>query len=723
MMKEYNYRFKGQMRDAMESIPLGNGDLGVNVWVKEGVLNLLLSKTDAFSELHRLLKLGHIQVSATPSPFSEDTDFLLELDKGLLTIQGDKLTIKLWVDALHPVYHLESVSKEPVSYKFSIKNYRNQIYIPQADDNSNYHLTPNADLTDETARMVKEINYESADTIFSLGVHSLGQFHHNSHSVYSFTMKHQGLGEFQGEDPLLDRTFGYLIQSPQLELRGEELVSEFRTELNLAITALTFVTDSEAQWKSAVGAIPVPADSFSGHCDRWKELWAKSYLYASGDQAAECWTRGYLYQRYMNLCAGSGEYPVKFNGSIFTCEPSPHNPEMENYDYRRWGGLYWFQNTRLIYWSMLYSGDYQQIRPFLKLYLDILPLAKYRTRKYYQFDGAFIPETITVFGCYANVNYGWNRENKAENIVVNRYIRWYYSGMLEFSFFLLEYYRHTGDQSFLEDQALPFIREILTFYKNRYEMIDGKLLISPGMALETWQNCVDDTPTIAGLQAVIDGVLETAAEDSEIYTLCCELTPAIPDMNFRNINGRTALSPYRINIDEKSRNAENPELYPVFPYRLFRQGKGNQSVGVEAYRNRIYKTSCGWQQHGIQAALLGLSEEAEKELTANYLNTNPGCAFPAFWGPNYDWSPDQDNGGAANIAFTQMLVQSDSDRIDLLPAWNMERNVSFRLPVGAGNFVQAEVEGGCLKSCVFDFEPARKVFLQGKEFEGFLLKS
>ena len=57
-------------RDSSGSMPLGNGDIGLNVWVEEdGDLLFYLSKTDAWDENARLLKLGRVRVSLTPSPF------------------------------------------------------------------------------------------------------------------------------------------------------------------------------------------------------------------------------------------------------------------------------------------------------------------------------------------------------------------------------------------------------------------------------------------------------------------------------------------------------------------------------------------------------------------------------------------------------------------------------------------------------------------------------
>jgi hypothetical protein len=43
-------------------------------------------------------------------------------------------------------------------------------------------------------------------------------------------------------------------------------------------------------------------------------------------------TRAYILQRFMNACAGRGEFPIKHNGSLFTVG-KPEDP-----DFRRWAG-------------------------------------------------------------------------------------------------------------------------------------------------------------------------------------------------------------------------------------------------------------------------------------------------------------------------------------------------------------------------------------------------
>ena len=66
--------------DSHGSMPLGNGDIGLNVWVeKSGDLLFYISKTDAWSDNvggnKGLLKLGRVRVRLDPNPFAEGQPF------------------------------------------------------------------------------------------------------------------------------------------------------------------------------------------------------------------------------------------------------------------------------------------------------------------------------------------------------------------------------------------------------------------------------------------------------------------------------------------------------------------------------------------------------------------------------------------------------------------------------------------------------------------------
>ncbi|MBN1542856.1 hypothetical protein JW992_11975, partial [candidate division KSB1 bacterium] len=73
---------------------------------------------------------------------------------------------------------------------------------------------------------------------------------------------------------------------------------------------------------------------------------------------------------------------------------------------------------------------------------------------------------------------------------------------------------------------------------------------------------------------------------------------------------------------------------------------------------------------------------------------NPDCRFPAFWGPNYDWVPDQDHGSNILIALQAMLLQAAGDSLYLFPAWPREWDVDFKLHAPQQTLIQGQLREG-----------------------------
>lgn len=76
----YNVEWDTPSENSAGSMPLGNGELGANLWVeKNGDLLFYLSRTDAISEANRLMKMGRVRVSLSPNPFREGLPFSQQL--------------------------------------------------------------------------------------------------------------------------------------------------------------------------------------------------------------------------------------------------------------------------------------------------------------------------------------------------------------------------------------------------------------------------------------------------------------------------------------------------------------------------------------------------------------------------------------------------------------------------------------------------------------------
>jgi hypothetical protein len=452
---------------------------------------------------------------------------------------------------------------------------------------------------------------------------------------------------------------------------------------------------SAGRWTHVAAA----ADSAAGGC----RLYVDGKLVVDGatekvrDEAV-CVSQMYHLQRFMTACAGRGAYPIKFNGSLFTVPPGPAEQDP---DYRRWGQGYWWQNTRLPYASLCASGDFDLQRPFFHMYADeLLPLCQYRTKLYLGHGGAYYPECIMFWGPVFSETYGWTSfEQRADKLQESGWHKWAWVGGLELCWMMLDYYEHTLDHEFLRRSALPFSHEILTFFEQHYPTnSQGKLVMYPSQAVETWWQCTNAMPELAGCIAVTERLLAMPAEIAPAAErdLWQRLHAKLPPIPLREVNGKKALAPAEFFADK--RNIENPELYAVFPFRLFAFNRPNPDWALAALENRWDRGDSGWRQDHIFMAWLGLAEDARQGLVSRARSHDPGERFPAFWGPNYDWTPDQDHGGVLMKAFQSMLLQADGRQIFLLPAWPKEWDADFRLHAPQQTIVEGVLRGGKLAS-------------------------
>ncbi len=83
-----SYDYIAKLPDSYEKfIPIGNGRIGASVWVtaeNTTDIHLLLSATDNFSELGRILKTCKSCISISPNIFNSDSETHLDLKKAVL---------------------------------------------------------------------------------------------------------------------------------------------------------------------------------------------------------------------------------------------------------------------------------------------------------------------------------------------------------------------------------------------------------------------------------------------------------------------------------------------------------------------------------------------------------------------------------------------------------------------------------------------------------------
>ena len=415
-------------------------------------------------------------------------------------------------------------------------------------------------------------------------------------------------------------------------------------------------------------------------------------------------TQAYALQRFINAAAGRGHLPIKFNGTLFTVD------EVLDADYRRWGGPYWLQNTRLPYWSMLYSGDYDLMRPLFTMYRDQLPLRTAATKTYFGHDGAYYPETAHFWGNYADGNYGFNRGDLPHGITQNHYIRRHWVGIIEIVGMMLDYYDATGDTAFRDETLIPMAVETFRFYDQHWERDEnGRIRYDPAQSLETYFEAVDPTPDIASVRYLIPRLLALPVADDVRAEWKRQLADQ-PEIPIIGDEGDTRIAPAH-EYGNRS-NFENPELYAVFPFHLYTLATASEDdlqTAIRSFHARAHSgDNFGWNQSPVWAALLGLTDQARTMVAHRARNNNPDYRFPGFYGPFHDWTPDQDHVGVFQIALQRMLMQCEGEKILLLPAWPADWDVRFKLHAPDQTTVEAEVRDGRVVELIVTPESRRK---------------
>ncbi|WP_431291594.1 DUF5703 domain-containing protein [Pedobacter sp. P26] len=202
-----------QSLNSSESMPVGGGDIGLNIWVENGNVYLYMSRSGTFDENNTLLKIGRVKLKLSPNPFLGKT-FKQELilKDGYAQVSGSngKLNTKInvWVDVFNPVIHLDIKSNQKIKTEASYESWRFEDRITKGKENNqnSYKWAPQG--------IVKTFKDEIAFKNNTL------QFYHQNkpETVFDVAVKQQGLEDRKAElfNPLKNLIFGGSMQGDNL---------------------------------------------------------------------------------------------------------------------------------------------------------------------------------------------------------------------------------------------------------------------------------------------------------------------------------------------------------------------------------------------------------------------------------------------------------------------------------------------------------------------------
>ena len=412
-------------------------------------------------------------------------------------------------------------------------------------------------------------------------------------------------------------------------------------------------------------------------------------------------SRSYALQRFVQACQGRGWSPIKFNGGFYTVEPKNEGKPF-NADWRAWGDCHWLQNLRHMYGPMPAQGDFEMMDPFFRLYEKALPLAEARSKAYHNAEGAYFPETMTLYGTYSGGDYGWDRTGHTKADVLCPYWQFAWNQGPEIVSLMLDRWDYTRDSAFLKNQVFPMATAVLKYFDTRFQKDSaGRIVLDPSQSVETyWYGVVNDMPSTSGLISITQRLcaLPRGVLTSTQAAFFRHMEAACPELPVRTVDGEVELAPAQ-KYETRTSNSENPALYGVWPFRVVSMAHpARLEEARRAYAHRLNHNDVGWGYDGNAAALLGLTDEAARILEIKCANSHAGYRWPATWGPNYDWLPDQNHGGNLLNTTNLMLLQSEplevGGAIRLLPAWPKTWDVDFRLHAPGNTIVTCQTKGG-----------------------------
>ncbi len=364
-ISRYNLSWDTPSENSFGSMPLGNGDVGTNVWVeKNGDLLFYISKVDAFDAGHLLPKLGRIRVKLNPALPVGQFRQILRLEEASIVIEAGEVKYRIWVDANYPVINLEYESKTHRTATISLESLR--------------------PLSDADAPLPLE---GTVGILYNDGADRLAWCYRNQSSRWADNFKNQNSPEMvaKTKDPILHRTSGCFlkaagfVRNDRTSLQQEHPSTRFRCSVVVGSSQ----PESLQKWCTDI-AKPLISD-WKAHCAYWKSFWNRSYIhiasggegkfnldqcrftqFAQGSKAYEGHklieaetnifqiNQRYALERFCQAAASRGAVPPPYNGSIFTMDmpagvlgfnKTKQNPVSP--DGRDWAVLsFMWQNTR-----------------------------------------------------------------------------------------------------------------------------------------------------------------------------------------------------------------------------------------------------------------------------------------------------------------------------------------------------------------------------------------
>ena len=666
-----------------QSLPLGNGSLGVAAWAAGG-FTAQLNRSDTMPSR---LSPGQVQIPGL-APMTSASNFTgtLDLYNGVLNESGGGMTMQAWVPA----------GKDELIVNVTGAN-------PSTQETADLHLWSGRSPTAAASGAIGSLAQtwvdnsqtgSSGQTFGAMSAITAGATNVTASVVNSTEVQ-------VSFTPNSNGSFRVVIASPEW------------TGGNATTTASTLIGSDTT---TAASTLLATQSSW------WNSYWANAGLIeaTSSDGTAQYMENLrtlYLYDEAASM--HSGDYPGSQAG---VADMFAYDQDQQDW----YPAGYWLWNLRGQIAANLSSGNFNLNLPIFGMYLnDLTNIKSWTTAQMGGLTGACVPETMRFNG-NGYYNGGSNSSNASCALASSpSYNAEDITSGAELALWIWQQYEDTGSTSFLQTYY-PLMEQAAKFLLAYQKVGSDGFLHAVANAHETQWAVQDPTTDLAADQALFPAVVSAATLLNTDSSLVAQLKTAEGEiepyartdaathdqlLNAQPTSAAAAASADAGGTDVIAdsyqpsatiHNGENIGLEPVWPYGVISDSTTVNGDNLTALADRTYNSrpnvnNPDWSFDAVDAARLDMPSQVASDLVAiteSYQSYISGLGNLSS-GTVGD-EPYIEQSSTVATAMDEALATDYDGTLRIAPAWPSGWNASGTVYIQGGSKVDVQVEGGVI---------------------------
>ncbi|HEX4704990.1 MAG TPA: hypothetical protein VH352_22870 [Pseudonocardiaceae bacterium] len=653
-----------------QSLPLGNGSLGVAAWAANG-FTAQLNRSDT---MPARLSPGQIQIPGLAA-LTSAANFTgtLDLYNGVLTESGGGMTAQAWVPAGKDELVVNVTGANPGTRQTATLNLWNGRSPTTAASGAVGSLAQT--WVDNSQSGSSGRTFGAMAAITAGGQNVSASVANTEQVQVSF-------------NPNADGSFRVVVAAPSWT--GGNPTT---TATNLIGGDTTATTSSLLATQSAW----------------WNGYWANSGLIEanSADGTAQ-------YMENLRTIYLYAEAATMHGGALPGSQAGVADMFAYDQDQQDWYPAgYWLWNLRGEIAANLSSGNFALNVPIFDMYLNDLPaIESWTSAQMSGKPGVCVPETMRFNG-----NGFYNGGNNTQNASCATASSPSFNALnitsgAEIALWIWQQYQDTGDLTFLR-KYYPVLQQAATFLLSWQSVGSDGLLHANANAHETQWAVTDPTTDLAADQALFGATINAATllnTDSSLVTQLRTAQGQIEPYARTDEQTKQQLLPPSADAQGQDviadsfqpsaqlRNGENIGLEPVWPYGDITDNSGGlTTLADRTYTFRPNKTNPDWSFDAVDAARLDMPSEVAADLNSITQGFQPFISGLAnLFNGNVGDEPYLEQSATVATTLDEALATDYDGTLRFAPAWPAGWDAAGTVYIQGGSKVDVQVEGGTI---------------------------